>query len=219
MSKQLARLFSYLFHPIFVISYFLLILILVNPIAFGYGSKTTDLLVISVVALTVGFPMLVIFMLRGLGMIESIEMKDPTERIGPLIATGLFYLWLFVNIKNNPNVPLAFSMMVLGSTIGLFVGFFLNNFFKISLHSIGAGGIATAMIVLKVFFSYEYFSVQLGALGNYNIKVDLLLFLSIIISGLIGTCRLYLGAHKSPEVLIGYLVGIISQLIALRILI
>lgn len=220
MARIGAHIISYLFHPLFVITYILLILFQINPYLFSVQDlHSKGLLVISVVMLSVFFPILAIVMMKALGLIQSIEMKDRTERIGPLIVTGLFYLWLFVNIKNNNLIPEAFSFFVLGATIGLFIAFFINNFSKISLHTVGAGGLLAGVFLIRYFFSYESFLISLGSMGIYKVHVDLLLMLVIIIVGLIGSSRLVLKAHDSSDIYGGYLVGILSQIIAFRILI
>jgi membrane-associated phospholipid phosphatase len=193
---------------------------MVNPYLFSIqDAKAQGLVVISVVALSVGFPMLIIFLMKTLGMVKSIQMKDPMERIGPLIGTGIFYLWLYINIYRNPMFPEAFVIFTLGATIGLFLAFFINNFSKISLHGVGMGGLVTAVFLIRFFYSYNSFILDTGFIGVYHIHVNLLLYLVIIIAGLVGVSRLYLGAHNKADLYGGYLVGFISQIIAFRFLV
>ncbi len=220
MVKTTAKIISLIFHPLFVVSYLLLILFVVNPYLFSIqDAKTQGLVFFSVLALSVGFPLIVILMFKALGMIKSLEMDDPMERIGPLIATGIFYLWLFINIYKNPVMPQAFSVFVLGATIGLFMAFFINNFSKISLHGVGMGGLVTAVFFIRFFYSYNTFVLDIGSWGQYHIHVNVLLFISLFIAGLVGTSRLLLGAHNRSDLYGGFLVGFISQIIAFRFLI
>lgn len=220
MLRSIAKFISFLFHPLFVVSYLLVILLLVNPYLFSItDAKTLGLVLISVFALSVGFPLLVIVLFKMLGMINSFEMEDPMERIGPLIATGIFYLWLYINIYKNPVFPQAFSVFVLGSTIGLFMAFFINNFSKISLHGVGMGGLVTAVFMIRFFYSYNSFILDLGGMGVFHVHVNLLLYLVLIIAGLVGSSRLFLGAHNKMDLYGGFLVGFISQIIAYRFLV
>lgn len=220
MYRSIAQFISLVFHPLFVVSYLMAILLVVNPYLFSLpDAKAKGLVVISVVALSVGFPMLIIFLMKMLGMVKSLEMKDPMERIGPLIGTSIFYLWLYINIYKNPMFPEAFAVFTLGATIGLFLAFFINNFSKISLHGVGMGGLVTAMFFIRFFYSYNSFILDLGSVGVYHVHVNALLFMVIIIAGLVGSCRLYLGAHNKTDLYGGYLVGIISQIIAFRFLV
>lgn len=77
-----------------------------NPYIFGYsGPKSQGLILISIVTISFMFPMISILLMKALGLIQTLEMKDKKERIGPLIVTGLFYMWLYVNVRNNTNIP------------------------------------------------------------------------------------------------------------------
>ena len=111
-----AKLISIIMHPMFMMTYVLLILFKFNPYLFGLSAgKGQELFLITVVILSVFFPLVAILMMKALNMIESLEMKSKEERVGPLIVTGIFYLWLFMNIKDNTSISEVFSFFVLGS--------------------------------------------------------------------------------------------------------
>jgi membrane-associated phospholipid phosphatase len=91
------------------------------------------------------------------------------------------------------------SLLFFGYGLGLFFSYILLYFkLKISLHTAAIGGLMGFLI----YFSYHY-------------KLNIVIIFSIlfILSGLIGTSRLKLKAHKISEVSLGYLIGIISQFI------
>ena len=67
------------------------------------------------------FPMIAILMMKALGLIKTLDMKEKQERIGPLIVSGLFYMWLYANIRNNDLIPDALSFFILGTTISIFI--------------------------------------------------------------------------------------------------
>ena len=71
------------------------------------------------------------------------EMRDKNERIGPLIVTGLFYIWLYVNIRKNDKIPAALSFFVLGCTISVFSALTIYSVTKISLQTIAEDGLVT----------------------------------------------------------------------------
>lgn len=73
---------------------------------------------------------------------------------------------------------------------------------KTSLHTLGIGGIIGFVMVM----SYEY---QL----NFNALLAAL----FIMAGGIAVSRLALNAHRPKEVYLGFLIGIISQLISFQI--
>lgn len=219
MIRVTARLISFLMHPLFIISYVLFFLMQVNPYIFGYsGPKSQGLIVISIVTISFMFPMISILLMKALGLIQTIEMKEKKERIGPLIVTGLFYMWLYVNVRNNTNIPDALSFFILGSTISVFMALMINSFTKISLHTIAMGGLAAG--IMFIIFNWTYGTVDIPfPWFNFQLRISdrLVAMIVIILAGAVGSSRLYLRAHKEDEIYGGYLVGILSQIIAFRI--
>lgn len=212
--NALAKIVSFIFHPLFIVGYVLTLILVINPYLFSIqDSKVKGLFLISTFMLTTFFPVISISMMRALGLIHSFKMEDRRERIGPLIVTSIFYLWLFLNIKDNPGIPGAFSFFVLGSIIGLFLAFFLNNFQKISLHGVGAGGFLIGIIIIGSQFSYGYFILPIPLLGSYTINILLLYIVVLICSGLILSSRLLLNSHTKGELYGGFFIGAFSQLI------
>jgi membrane-associated phospholipid phosphatase len=179
--------------------------------------KARFLLIFNVFMLTVFFPLFSIFLMKMLDFIKSYKMEDKTERIGPLIATGIFYLWMFVNFKDNTTISVSFSSFVLGSTIGLFMALMLNSFTKISLHTIAAGGLVSGLLFIKYLYSYETFFVNLP-FGSFQVSTTFVIIIAMIIAGLVGTSRLMLKAHDEFDVYGGYIVGIFSMIVAFRIM-
>lgn len=210
-----ANIISVIFHPLFMVPYVLGLLLVINPYLFSIqDSKSKGIILLSVFFLSVFFPLFGILMLKLVGLTKSMQMNDREERIGPLIITSIFYLWLFVNIRNNPGIPEAFNAFTLGATIGIFFAFFINNFSKISLHGVGVGGLLAGTFMIRFFFSYEEFLLNLGPLGTFLINVDILLMAAILIAGMVCSARLYLNAHKESDLYGGFVVGVFSQLIA-----
>lgn len=217
--KYIAQFISFTFHPLIIISYILFILLLINPYLFSIqDERAIGILVIYVVMLTIVLPGITVLLMKAMGFVQSIHLKERTERIIPLIITGGFYLWLFINVYQNTTIPIAFSIFVLGTTIGLFLAFFFSLFTKVSLHTTGVGGLFVGILLIKYYFSYDTFSVYLGSMGTYLINTDLMVFIALFFAGIVGTARLVLRAHSLTEVSLGYIIGISSQLIAFSFL-
>ncbi len=219
MLRLLARSVSFLMHPLFIIGYVLFFLMQCNPYIFGFsGAKAQGLVMISVLTIAIMFPMIAIMMMKALGLIQSLEMEDKKERIGPLIVTGLFYMWLYVNVRNNDMIPAALSFFILGSTIAVFIALMINSFTKISLHTIGAGGMVMGMLLIIYHYTYGFIDISLPWLhAGWRLSDRLVAFIIILLAGAVGTSRLYLKAHKENEIYGGYIVGILAQLIAFRV--
>ena len=217
--RFLAYFFSVVFHPLLMVTYMLIILLLVNPYLFGVnGGDGGKQLVLLIFLSTFLIPAFAVFMMKALGMIDSLEMKTKSERIGPYIVTGILYMWLFQNILNNPDIPAAYKVFVLGSTIGLFVAFFFNLFTKISMHALGMGGLLGMIIITSLLFSYESFTFHIGNLGAVEMSMSALLMLVILLCGIVGTSRLLLNAHNLQDLYSGFIIGMGAQFLALRIM-
>ena len=75
----------------------------------------------------------------------------------------------------------------------------LNNFSKVSMHAMGMGGMIGLM--LAVIFSGQAFAVWPMALA-------------ILFTGLVCSARLIVSDHTKEDIILGLLVGIITQLFA-----
>jgi hypothetical protein len=214
-----SRLVAFVFHPVFMVFYMLTYLRISLPEYFiTPDERQKTFIILSFLALSVMFPLFGIALMKMQGLINSFELNSKKERIGPLILIAVFYLWLYVNIRQNTLIPDMMSSFVLGSVIAVFLGLFLNSFTKISLHCIGIGGLTTSMFFLYSIYPFSTIDIVLPLMDiGVSISNELILFLVLLIAGLVGTTRLLTKAHQNEEIYGGYLVGIFSQLIALQI--
>ena len=221
MVRTLARIVSIIFHPLLIVTYMLTLILLINPYLFGVRDiteKRATIFLLGIVLSTFFLPLFATLMLKLLGMTKSLELEEREERYIPYIITGAFYLWIVVNFFNNSDIPREFTVFILGATIALFLSFFINLFSKISAHAVGMGGLLAMVVITLLLFSYGSFSIPLLGIATLSMSMNSLLLLVILLTGLVGTCRLILEAHDPFDVYGGYIVGFSSQFIALRIL-
>jgi membrane-associated phospholipid phosphatase len=219
LDRLFAQMISVIFHPICMVFYMFIYVMYASPQNFSTPDpRQKTFVILSFLALTVMFPLLGISLMRMQGLISSFQMKTKKERIGPLIVIAIFYLWLYVNIRKNTLVPDVITFFVLGAVISVFLGLFINSFSKISLHCMGAGGFMTGFLYVYQTFVFPTFDVYIPQWDIVlRISNDLMLLLTLIIAGLVGTARLLLNAHQKDEIYGGYVVGILSQMIAIQI--
>lgn len=142
IGKYSAYFFSILGHPMIMVMYMLFIYLKVNPYLFPYSNgRDLSTLILIIFFTSVLIPFIAILLMLGVGFIQSLEMKDSKERIGPLIVTAISYLWLYLNVRTHNAIPIPYANFILGALIALFIAFFINNFSKISLHGVGMGGL------------------------------------------------------------------------------
>jgi len=215
--RSFAHLLSIVFHPLLLLTYMLVILRMVNPYIFGAGRNSDILLFVIIIFMsTFLIPLVGIVMMRFLGLINSFQMHDKRERIGPYILTGIFYIWMFRNLYEHPDIPLAYKVFVLGATIALFLAFIINLFSKISMHAVGMGGLVGMVVLTMLLFSYNTFLLHTGLFGTIQVSMNALLMLTIILAGMVCTARLLLKVHTLQDIYGGFVVGFSTQFIALQ---
>jgi len=198
--RVLARIFSYVFHPLFIPTYIFLWLTLRFPFAFeGITPITLFMRKITVFWMTAFFPAFAVFLLYQLKFIENIYLRSQKERIVPYMITMFFYWWMWYLSRNFADQPEVLRFFFLGIFFATIVGLIVNNFFKISMHAMGVGG-ALMFIILTAF----YYHIYLG--------IDISVF--IIVAGVTCSSRLLLDEHGNKEVYAGLFTGIICQAIA-----
>jgi hypothetical protein len=145
-------------------------------------------------------PAVAIAMMKALGFISSLEMKDKQERIIPFIATMIFYIWTFMAVKNALELPAIMVIFILGTVVSLMASFFINLWHKLSIHMVGMGGLLTACILMMLTSEKSMGAVLPGV---------------IVLAGLTATARLYLKAHTPIELYTGFLVGVSGQMMGM----
>lgn len=213
-TDRFALAVSGIFHPLLIPIYMLTILVLVNP--FLFGRNDIGLIFITVAINTLILPLVAVAIMRGLDMVSSLMLEDRMERIGPYLVVLILYMWMYFNFNGRGTVPTAYTAFTLGIVIALSVSFFINVFSKISAHAVGMGGLVGMVLTTMLFFDSQGMKLVLGSWGTYRISLSFLLLFIIIMAGLVGSSRLKLKAHIPVEIYGGYLVGFISQLVALK---
>ncbi len=197
--NKILKSISFIFHP--------LIMPLLGVIF--YFSKSpryipVDIIkakLISLFILTIVLPILLFFLLKTLGKVKTIYLETTRERIIPLLLNCIVVL-LVLNKIITPNQIIElyyFFVGILISTLTCLVLALIK--FKASLHMVSVAGVFMFFIALSIHFS---------------ININGTLALLFILMGAIATSRLHLQAHSFIELIIGFFIGLIPQLILLK---
>lgn len=197
MTRKTALFFSYFFHPIgtptlAVLLYFKESYVFFKPLEIG-------LTIGQVFLTTFLIPITCYYLLRSLGFLKSTVMIHSwKERMTPfLIQIGLLFLLqhyvLQINSVYEFNVFLEGLMY---SYILLSVGLLFKV--KFSVHTASLSALCSFFLL----YSIRFFEANLFE----NVVLILLL-------GLTATARLKLNAHKNHEIFIGFLIGILPQIV------
>jgi hypothetical protein len=212
--KWWALALSGLFHPLLIPTYMYVLLMVVNPFLFGsndFGNERAILTLVMMVLYTAVIPMISVLLMVALNMVSSVMMAEKSERIGPLLLVMVLYFWVYYNLSQSNDVPTIFSAFLLGVVIALAVAFVINVLDKISLHTVGMGGLVGMLTITMGLFGANGI-----AIGGVTVGLGLMLLAGVLLAGMVGTARLALGAHDSVQVYSGYIVGFVAQLVALK---
>jgi hypothetical protein len=154
--------------------------------------------IISIFILTIILPVLLFFLLKTLGKVNSIYLKTTEERIYPLILNCIVILIVLQRII-TPSQIIELYYFFIGILISTMACLMLAIFkFKASIHMISITGLFMFFINLSIHFSINI----IGTLA-----------LMSIITGAIATSRLHVKAHTYKELILGVFIGVIPQLI------
>ena len=196
-----ARFISVLLHPVFMPLYILYFLLYWQPdlfVGFSPGMKLRTLLI--VLLNLVFFPLLTVVLLRALGFIDSIFLKTQKDRIIPYVACGIFFFCAYLVFRGQPHYPGLLKTYVLGIFLASSAALIANIYLKVSMHMIGAGSAVGLLLLL---------------FHTASMPVSAALFIAVLLSGLIGSVRLYLATHLPVDIYVGFAIGLLTQYAAL----
>jgi hypothetical protein len=201
--RIIAKIISYILHPLFVPTYVFAWLSWRFPESFaGINPAGMMFKKISVFLNASFFPAFAVFLLWRLKFVESIYLRTQKDRIIPYIITMIFYWWLWYLSRNFTDQPEVLKFFYFGIFLTTVFGLIINNFIKISMHAMGAGSIL-ACVILTCFF--------------YQTLLGSDIVIATFIAGIICSARLLLNHHSPAEIYTGLIVGIICQLLGVWI--
>ncbi|MGF7231173.1 hypothetical protein [Arachidicoccus sp.] len=194
-----AKIISYLLHPLFVPTYIFLWIYWRFPFEFvGLSGHELSLREIGLFMTTAFYPAFTVFLLWKLGFAKDMHLRYQKERIIPYIATMIYYWWMWYLSRNFTDQASALKFFYFGIFIATVPGLILNNFVKISMHAMGAGGAVAAVVLTCLLYQ-----------SNYGL--DIAVF--TILAGVVCSARMSLSEHSIFEINLGFFVGVFCQII------
>lgn len=157
--------------------------------------------IFALILLSVILPILLFFLLKTTHRIKSIHLESTKERIIPLVLFVIILLLILYRVfpSNELIEPHYFIVGILGSTLACLILALLK--FKVSIHMIAMGAVFMFFVALSI---------------HFHININASIALMCVITGAVGTSRLHLKAHSSIELVIGFFVGVIPQIIVMN---
>jgi len=192
METRLAKITSYIFHPVLIPTYLMFILFYLNFYSLSLIPLWGKLLMVGIVFLfTALFPALSVYIFFKKGWIKSLEMETREERIYPLLFTAFFYYLTFYLLR-QVHWPPIIPVFMFGALCINVAALIINFFWKISIHCMAVGGLLGAFVSISF---------------HYHLDLVYLISAIVLLCGLVGYARLKLNSHKPAQIYTGLLTG------------
>lgn len=192
MNTKTALYISFIFHPVFLLSYVTLILVF-SP-SFVDVSQTILQKISTfcfILLFATIFPCLLMVVLKHFKKIETFEMQTSRERLIPYIFNCLIYIVVFLFLYHH-SYNLWLTVFFGGMLVLQLLILIINFFWKISIHATGLGAITGLFLNIAL---------------TYNSSLWFYSLFCIVLSFLVIFARLKLKAHTNMQTLIGWLLG------------
>jgi membrane-associated phospholipid phosphatase len=142
---------------------------------------------------TILLPTFLIHLYRKYQGWSLIELGAKERRMVPYIISIFCYFTCFY-LMNVFHIPHFMSSILMAALIIQVLCALINVWWKISTHSAAIGGVAGALVAFALIFSFN---------------PVWWLCVVIILAGMVGTSRIILRQHSLPQVVTGFLTGLV----------
>jgi membrane-associated phospholipid phosphatase len=191
--RPIAHIISLVFHPLLLATYLLLLLGFYFPALFAISQRGFRVVLAFVFCFTFILPVVNLLMFGYFGSISSYTLQERRERLFPVSAVAVIYVVMALLFYYKLPISINFNRIIGVLTVMVVAAAVITFFYKISIHSLGAGGVVGMLLPL-----------------NKAMEDNLLLWptaIAMVTAGAIMSARLYLDAHTPREVLYGALAG------------
>ncbi len=195
--RKIALLFSIVFQPLFMATYLFIILLFVTPSAIGslFNYRIKNWLLLVVFLITFILPVISIYVMKLTSTISSVNLSSKDERIFPFFLIAIFYAMSAYLMVTKFNISAGINIIFITlAFLALFTAF-ITIFWKISVHSIGLGGVLGILIALNFRSPDPYFIWLVTGWA--------------VLMGATMSSRLLLNVHRPVEVYTGAVLGIV----------
>lgn len=186
-----AKIISVVFHPLFIPLYGILIIFLAPTLFWYLPFQMKKILFLVVLVNNILIPVSLMPFFRYRNIISSWIIETRRERIIPLLTVSFFYSITSVIMFRLP-LPLFFKAYTFSISFIAITVTIINFWWKISLHSVGAGVLAGTVFVLSL---------------KMMVPLTWLLIPSLLVGGLILSSRIKLNSQFVSRAYLGFVTG------------
>lgn len=165
-----------------------------------FASQEKLFVLFQVVIVTVFIPVLTFLLLRATGNVDSVMVSKVSQRKIPLLLHCFLIILLVrksITIDHYPELHFFLLGGLLSSLLALIL---LFGNIKASLHMIGMSSLTVFVIGLSM---------------HLKVQSTLIIAMLILLNGVVASSRLEMNAHTNKELIIGFMLGAIPQLLLL----
>jgi len=203
MLRRTAHFFSWIFQPLLMPIYGALLFLNLPFYAFSLLPSAVKWYVISCNLLFTFFmPVFIILLMKRLNMISTLTLENREDRKYPILFTAVFYISNYYFLK-KVNLPAPYLFFLLAGMFSLISTLFITNYWKISMHMTGIGGLCGSFMLLSFI---------------WPIDLRLIIAALFLVAGIVGSSRLILNVHTPAQVAAGFAAGFAPQISLLLML-
>ncbi len=194
--NRFLRFGAYALHPLLMPLLGVILYFVFTPRYVDFDLLRAKVFVVAII--TILIPIIIFFLLKNLGVINSIHLETTKERKIPLMIQCILLLLIIKLVfdpYDNPELY-YFFVGILFSAIAALLMIILKV--KVSLHQIGIAGVTMFLIVLSIHF-----------------KINVLIWISLFffLNGWVASSRLHTQSHNYLEIIFGFFIGLIPQIV------
>lgn len=197
-----SHLLSWVLVPLLMPVYGVILAFTLTLLSFtGLGTRIVFTAIVA--GMNVAIPALVVLLLKRIGIVQDLGLNGQKERFIPYVCGIMCLLGtaLFMHVK---GAPIWLVMFFIGGAAAGIIEVVVNRWWKISVHAAGIAGIVALLVHILM--------------GDYcAASTQGWLIAAIILAGLLGSARIWLGRHTLGQVLAGYAVGFCSVFLFMSI--
>jgi hypothetical protein len=199
--RVIAKIISYVFHPIFVPIYLCWFVVKTQSYLFAtFSSWEKTVFILRFGVMYAMFPLVSVLLMKAVGFVSSIQLKTQRDRIIPYIVCMIYYWWMWY-VLHNQSFPRAFTILSFAIFLSSIGGLMANISMKVSMHAMAAG-IMVAFVIMLGF--------------SQDISFGIYISLAILLAGSVCTSRFIAGDHTPREIYGGLSIGVLSLLLAIK---
>ena len=190
---------SMVLHPFLIPTYAMLILLFGGTVLSHIPFSLKGFFMAIIVTNTVLLPAVAIWILKLFGLLRSLSLRERSDRIVPIAIVALSY-FLCAMMLSGVTGAFLLRRFLFAAMACVLLAFFVNFYWKISLHMIAMGGLVAMLVLMNVS-------------GFGQLPATTLLVL--VLAGALGSARLGLGSHNLAQVAAGFFGGFTLALLTI----